>query len=210
MQSSPDGGGLSTSGKTLSQPSETLATADNDAHALVRSEGQAVPMAPLLRSFTDAWEMGLQAWQVFAGMEAGGRAGAAVAAKEDPTKRDETAGAQMADISPVLAEACMAGVASAMRYCAAVAGLGLRYEASLARTVSEGTTGRGAASPAELRARADELRALLRGVADAANLEARLLQLSLERVSEKIAEAADRATPSPHPFDRRRRHEVKP
>jgi hypothetical protein len=179
--------------------------ADNDAQALVPGEGQAVPMTPLLRSLTDAWEMGLQAWQAFAGMEARGRAGAAVAPKPD-----ETAGAQMADISPALAEVCMAGAASAMRYCGAVAGLGLRYEASLAQTVADGTSGRSAASPAECRARADELRGFLRGVADAANLEARLLQLSLERVSEKIAEAADRATPSPHPFERRRRHEVKP
>jgi len=32
----------------------------------------------------------------------------------------------------------------------------------------------------------------------------------LERVGETIAEAADQATPSPHPYERRRRHEVKP
>ncbi len=120
------------------------------------------------------------------------------------------AAAEMADIPPALAEACMVGAASAIRYYGVIAELGLRYEASLARTVADRTTGRSAASPAECRARADELRAFLRGVADAANLEARLLQLNLERVGEKIAEAADQATPSPYPLERRRRHEVKP
>jgi hypothetical protein len=117
--------------------------------------------------------------------------------------------AQMADVSPALAEACMAGAVSAMRYWRTLAELGLRYEASLVQTVADRTTGRSVESATECRARADELRAFLRGVGDAANLEARLLQLSLERVGETIAEAADRATPSPRPYERHRRHEVK-
>ena len=206
---------------------------DNDGQASVRSEGQADPMALPLGSLADAWRTGLQAWQALAGMEAGRRGdhyGAVLAAlmtpNGDTTKSEEpvqsrAAGpggvmeprqapvAQMADISPALAEACMVGAASAMRYWGTIAELGLRYEASLAQTIAEQTTGRSAASPAECRVRADELRAFLRGVADAANLEVRLLQLNLERVGEKIAEAADQATPPPHPFERRRRHEVK-
>ena len=206
----------------------------NDSQAFVRSEGQADPTALLLGSFADAWGMGLQAWQVLAGNGSGSQSDhpAAVlatlrAAKQNMTRSVEpvasrAAGpdgaeeprqatvAQVADISPTLAEACMIGAASAMRYWGTLAELGLRYEASLAQTIADRTTGRSAASPAEIRVRADELRAFLRGVGDAANLEARRLQLNLERVGETIAEAADQATPSPHPYERRRRHEVKP
>jgi hypothetical protein len=213
---------------------ETLEMADNDGQAFVGGAGQADPIAPLLRSVADAWGMGLQAWQVLAGMGASSQSGhpgavlaALVGAKQNITKSSEpvasrAAGpggaeeprqatvAQMADISPTLAEACMVGAASAMRYWGTLAELGLRYEASLAQTVADRATGRSAASPAEIRVRADELRAFLRGVGDAANLEARRLQLNLERVGETIAEAADQATPSPHPYERRRRHEVKP
>jgi hypothetical protein len=208
--------------------------ADNDDRAFVRGQGEADPMALLLGSFADAWGIGLRAWQVMAGMGSGsqsGHPGAALAALMDPGQNitksvasvaSRTAGsggatgprqaavAPMADMSPTLAEACIAGAASAMRYWGTVAELGLRYEASLAQAIADQTTGRGTASPAECRVRSDELRTFLRGVGDAANLEARLLQLNLERVGEKIAEAADQATPLPHPQDRRRRHEVKP
>lgn len=207
---------------------------DSDGQAFVRREGQADPTALLLGSLADAWGMGLQAWQALAGMGARSQSGhpgavfaALAGAKPKTTQSSEpvasrAAGpggaeeprqatvAQMADISPTLAEACMVGAASAMRYWGTLAELGLRYEASLAQTVADRTTGRSAASPAEIRVRADELRAFLRGVGDAANLEARRLQLNLERVGETIAEAADQATPSPHPYERRRRHEVKP
>ena len=206
--------------------------ADNGDQAFVGGAGQADPIAPLLRNVVDAWGMGLQAWQVLAGMGASSQSGhpgavlaALAGAKQNTTNSSEpvasrAAGpggaeeqatvAQMADISPTLAEACMVGAASAMRYWGTLAELGLRYEASLAQTVADRATGRSAASPAEIRVRADELRAFLRGVGDAANLEARRLQLNLERVGETIAEAADQATPSPHPYERRRRHEVKP
>lgn len=207
---------------------------DSDGQAFVRREGQADPTALLLGSLADAWGMGLQAWQVLAGMGARSQSGhpgavfaALAGAKPNTTQSSEpvasrAAGlggaeeprqatvAQMADFSPALAEACMVGAASAMRYWGTLAELGLRYEASLAQAVADRTTGRSAASPAEIRVRADELRAFLRGVGDAANLEARRLQLNLERIGETIAEAADQATPSPHPYERRRRHEVKP
>ncbi len=206
---------------------------DNDGQAFVRGEGQPDPMALLLGSLADAWGKGLQAWQVLAGMGAGSQGdhpGAVLAAlmglsqntaksiepvasgaagPGDAAGPGQAAVAQMADISPALAEACMVGAASAVRYWGTLAELGLRYEASLAQTIADRTTGQSAPSPAECRARADELRAFLRGVGDAANLEARLLQLNLERVGETIAEAADQATPSPHPYERRRRHEVK-
>jgi hypothetical protein len=189
---------------------------DSSGQAPLYGEGQADPMAVLRGSLADAWAMGLQAWQVLAGIgavdERDGPAGPAASRAESGGVAEPrpAAATEMADIPPALAEACMVGAASAIRYYGVIAELGLRYEASLARTVADRTTGRSAASPAECRARADELRAFLRGVADAANLEARLLQLNLERVGEKIAEAADQATPSPYPLERRRRHEVKP
>jgi hypothetical protein len=190
-------------------------------------------MAMLLASFADAWGRGVQAWQVLqtGAVSQSGQPGSVLAANTASnaytTKAAHPVGpraverggiaapgqaavAQMADVSPALAEACLVGATSAMRYWGAIAQLGLRYQASLAQAVADRTTGRTAASPAECRIHADELRAFLRGVADAANLEARLLQLNLERVDEKIAEAADQATPSPHPFEPRRRHEVKP
>jgi hypothetical protein len=206
----------------------------SDDQAFAHGAGPADPIALLLGSLAGAWGMGLQTWLVLAGMGAGSQSdhfGAVLAAIKGPKPNTTTsvepvaspaagpggaAGAgqaavgQMSDISRTLAEACMAGAASAVRYWGAVAELGLRYEASLAQTIADRTTGRGAASPAECRARADELRAFLRGVGDAANVEARLLQLHLDRVGETIAEAADQATPLAHPYERRRRHEVKP
>jgi hypothetical protein len=121
----------------------------------------------------------------------------------------QVAAAQMADFSPALAEAWMAGAASVMRYWGTLAELGLRYEASLVQSAADRTMGRSATALADCRVRADELRAFLRGIGDAASLEARHLQLDLERVGETIAEGADQATPSPYPNKRRRRHEVK-
>jgi hypothetical protein len=182
-----------------------------DKHGQPFVRGEADSIALLLGSLAGAWGMGLQAWQALAGMGAGSQSdhpGAALVALMGPQPR-QAATAQMADISPALAEACMVGAASAMRYWSALAELGLRYEASLVQTVADQTTGRSVASPAECRVYADELRAFLRGVGDAANLEARLLQRDLERVGETIAQAADEATPSHH-HERRRRHEVKP
>jgi hypothetical protein len=176
---------------------------DKDGQSFVRHEADSIEM--LLGSFAHAWGMGLQAWQALAGMGAGSQrdnAGATFVTPRGPPP-------QMADISPALGEACMIGAASAMRYWSALAELGFRYEASLVQTVADQTTGRSALSPADSRAYADELRAFLRGVGDVANLEARLLQRDLERVSETIAQAADQATPSHH-HERRRRHEVKP
>jgi hypothetical protein len=67
------------------------------------------------------------------------------------------------------------------------------------QAVADGRTGQAAAaSPAGSRVLADELRAYLREVGDAAMQEARRLQHELEAVSESIAEVADQATPSPY------------
>jgi hypothetical protein len=206
---------------------------NNDDQVFARSNEPADPIVQYLDNLSHAWEKGLETWQVLVRMGTGAQsdhpsaaAAAPIAAMRNMTKSFEPAAllaaglgggaeprqagvAQMADLSPALAEACMAGAASAVRYWGTLAELRLRYEASLVQTVADRTTGRSAASPAECRVRADELRAFLRGVGDAANLEARRLQLALERIGETIAEAADQATPSPHPYERRRRHEVK-
>jgi hypothetical protein len=196
---------------------------DNDGRTFVRGEGHADPTGLLVGTLAEAWGTWLQAWEVMAGMGAGGSgqhprhgpksldlfgAGADLAGSE--AKSQFSSAAKMADISPALAEACVVGVESAMRYWGALAELGIRYEAALAQSIADRTTGRSAASPMECRVIADDLRAFLRGVGDAASREARLLQRNLERVGETIAEAADQATPSPHPDEHRRRHEVKP
>jgi hypothetical protein len=194
---------------------------NNDGRTFRRGEGHADPTA-LLGSLAESWGTWLQTWQVLAGMGTGSHGdplGAApkffesVAARVDgvggATEPQFAAVAKMADVSPALAEACMAGAESAMRYWGTLAELGLRYEATLVQTIADRATGRSAASPMECRVIADDLRAFLRGVGDAANREARLLQRNLERVGETIAEVADQATPSSHPHEPRRRHEVK-
>ncbi len=204
---------------------------DSNGQSSSRSAGQPDPMEQLLGGFAEAWGRGLQAWQAAAGMgDLGqsdrraaraafmGRMETVVKAFDADLKRAEAGAsggaqdpaAEMAGMSPALAEAWMAGAASAIRYGSALAALGVRYEASLVQSVADRATGQSARSPAEQRALADELRAFLREVGDAASREARLLQHNLERVGETIAEAADRATPSPYPFQHRRRHEVKP
>jgi hypothetical protein len=55
---------------------------------------------------------------------------------------------------------------------------------------------------------ADELRAFLREIGEAATQEARRLQMELEQVGEAVARAATPAKQPPHP-DHRRRHRVK-
>jgi len=204
---------------------------DSSGQSSSRSAEQPDPTEKLLGSFAEAWGRGLQAWQAVAGMgELGqsdpgavrsalmGRMEAVLKAVDadrrqgasDASGGAENSGAKLAGMSPALAEAWMAGAASAIRYWSALAALGVRYETSLVQLVADRATGQSARPPAEQRALADELRAFLRGVGDAASREARLLQQNLERIGETIAEAADRATPSPYPSQHRRRHEVKP
>jgi hypothetical protein len=118
--------------------------------------------------------------------------------------------AQAADMLPALAEAYLAGAASAVRYWAKLAELLARSEASLVQAAADRATGQASVPAAECRILADELRALLREVGETAMQEARRLQHDLERAGESIAQAADRATPSPHPDHTPRRHEAKP
>ncbi len=107
--------------------------------------------------------------------------------------------AQLADMSPAIAQAGMVAAASTLRYWRSLAELQARYQSSLMQAVADRGTGQSAtASPADSRVLADELRAYLREVGDAAMLEARRLQYELEQVGESIAQAADQMTPSPH------------
>jgi hypothetical protein len=127
------------------------------------------------------------------------------------TDAGQAAVSQVADMSPAMAQACMLAIGSTMRYLRALAELHARYQASLMQAVADRATGQAAASPAECRVLADELRAFLREVGDAATLEARRLQSELEQVGESIAHAADHATSSPQhqPRPHRRPHQVK-
>jgi hypothetical protein len=110
---------------------------------------------------------------------------------------------QVADMSPAIAQACGVAAVSSMRYLRALAELHLRYQA----TLMEAAAGRSTASSTGYRVLADEVRAFLREIGDAATQEARRLQLELEKVGESVARAADQATLSQHLH--RRRHEVK-
>ena len=167
---------------------------DRDGQSFVRREANSIEM--LLGGLGPRLGMGLQAGKPWRDWEPAARdhAGATLFAPDGPQPR-QAAAAQMADIFPALAEACMIGAASAMRYWSALAELGLRYEASLVQTVADQTTGRSVVSPADCRVYADELRAFLRRVGDVANLEARLLQRDLDASAE----------PSPRPPTGRRR-----
>jgi hypothetical protein len=112
---------------------------------------------------------------------------------------DAGAVAQLADMSPAIAQAGVVAAASTLRYWRTLAELQARYQSSLMQGVADRRTGQAAAaSPADSRVLADELRAFLREVGDAAMQEARRLQHELEQVSESIAQVADQATPSPY------------
>ena len=169
----------------------------DDGQSSAGGGGPADPVAQFIGSVVTAWGHGLEALTRFA---SGGQdgTGAPVASFLD--------GAQALDLSPALAQAYLASVGSATRYAGTLAELFVRYEASLVRAA----TGRSAASPAECRVLADELRAFLREIGDAATREARRLEHDLAKVGELIAQATDKATPSPEADLDRRRHAVKP
>ena len=192
------------------------------------------PVAQLLTNVADAWGKGLEAWRVLAGFGTSSqsdRVGTILSAMIDQmesmakffepftslasgsgntTQASRATMTQVADIMSAMAAACMVGASSAIRYWSTLAELGARYQAGLVQAAADRATGQSAASPAECRLVADELRAFLRQVGEAATREARRLQLDLERVGETIAQATDRATPPPQPYKHRRRHEVKP
>lgn len=118
--------------------------------------------------------------------------------------------ARMFDLSPALAHAYIACASSTGRYWGALAELFIRYETSLLKAAADRAATQGTDSVSESRVLADDLRALLREIGDAAAREAQRLQHDLAKVGEEIAQATDRATPSPHPGHTQRRHEVKP
>ena len=175
----------------------------DDGQSSAGGGGPADPMAQFLGSVVTAWGHGLQA--LTRGLASRGRDGTGEAGETA-----EAAWAQAFDLSPALAQAYLASVGSATRYAGTLAELFVRYEASLMRAATDRATGRSAASPAECRVLADELRAFLREIGDAATREARRLEYDLAKVGELIAQAADKATPSPQADLDRRRHEVKP
>jgi hypothetical protein len=113
---------------------------------------------------------------------------------------------QAAEVAPAIAEAGMIGAMSALRYWQALAEIHAKYQASLMQAVVDRAGGRAAASPAECRVLADEVRAYLREIGEAANQEARRLQSELEQIGESIAQKIEPHDPS-HPH--RRQHRVK-
>ncbi len=123
----------------------------------------------------------------------------------------QAAFAQVADLSPAIAQACMVAAASALRYGRTIAEIMGRHQAGLLQAAMERGAGETAADPSAQRALADDLRAYLREIGDAAAQEARRLQHELEMVGESIAVVIDEATSPPHASSRPhpRRHQVK-
>ena len=118
---------------------------------------------------------------------------------------------QVADMTPAVAQAWMVATASTWRYWRALADIHARHQGSLTQAVVDRVTNQAAASPAECRVLADELRTYLREIGDAASLEARRLQAALELVGESIARATDQASPQAQRpgLEYRRQHRAK-
>lgn len=117
------------------------------------------------------------------------------------------AASQFGDVSPAMAEAGMIAATSTLRYWRALAEICARHQSSLMQATLDRATDRSAASPTECRVLADELRAFLREIGEAATQEARRLQMELEQVGESIARAA--AAEPPPDRGHRRHHRVK-
>lgn len=165
--------------------------------------GQPATAANFLAALREAWDNGVTAWQVVTGAGSpGGGARGAVEALQGAASR-------FADMSPAVAEAGMIAAASTLRYWRALAEIHMRYQASLVQAVTDRATGQAIAPPAECRIVADELRAFLREIGDAAMQEARRLQSELEVVGESVARTAEQAGPAPPQNGHRRRHRVK-
>ena len=174
---------------------------DHDRRFSRPGDGPSDPLSSLLGALTDLWGKGLSALQAMAPMAEGGASFGAMFPRAGGLGASADAGpvSQLADMSPAIAQAGIVAAASTLRYWRTLAELQARYHSSLMQAVAErGTEQAAAASPADSRLLADELRAFLREVGDAAMQEARRLQHELEQVSESIAQVADQATPSPH------------
>ncbi len=196
--------------------------------------GQPDPMSQYVGSMASAWTRGLEAWQSLtslgngaSSMDTGAPFGTLLdqlsgmarsygalmpqtASLGAATEAGQAAFRQAYELSPAMARACVAGASSALRYQSALAELVVQYSANLLRAASDRATGRSLAAPADCRVVADDMRAFIRGIGEVATREARRLEQDLTQVGEAIAQATDLATPSPHPYQHRRRHEMKP
>jgi len=198
--------------------------------------GQTDTVADFMAALSEIWGKGMSAWQTmtgtwpYPGPDRSGAPGtdplaamlgpmASVAAtlaamlprQMGPYAAAEAsreAASQFGDLSPAMAEAAMIAAASTLRYWRALAEICARRQSSLMQAAVDRATDRPAVSPAECRVLADELRAFLREIGEAATQEARRLQIELEQVGEAVARSAAPAGSPPHP-DHRRRHRVK-
>jgi hypothetical protein len=191
--------------------------------------GQGDAAASFVGAMREAWDVGAAAWRAMAGGVGYGGPAANPFARiwgplagmattfSDPylppiqprSVADAAQGAasQVADMTPAMAQAWMVATASTLRYWRALADIHARHQGSLMQAVVDRVANRAAPSPAECRVLADELRAFLREIGDAASLEARRLQAEMELVGESIARATDQASPQAHqPSLEYRRH----
>lgn len=132
------------------------------------------------------------------------------ASSTDPANAGQAALANALELSPAIAQAYVVCAGSTIRYCGTLAELFIRHGANLLKATANRVTGNNPTPVTECRVVADDLRAFLREVGEAAMGEARRLENDLAEIGESVARATDRATPSPHPNQDRRRHEVKP
>ena len=196
--------------------------------------GQAHPLTRLVSGLADAWSQGIEVLLEMAGLAttvvAGGADTAAAGMPEglqpsaeflesivpgaaelsEAAQAGQVALTRALELSPALAQAYIVCAGSTVRYCGTVAELLIRHEASLLKAAADRVTGNNPEPAAECRIIADDLRAFLREVGEAAMGEARRLEHDLAIVGESIARTTDRATPSPRPHHQQRMHEVKP
>ena len=182
--------------------------------------GQRHEAASFVGAMREAWDVGAAAWQAMAG--AGGYGGPAAnpfarmlgslagmattfshlyprpIRPRDVADAAQGAASQVADMTPAVIQAWMVATASTLRYWRVIADIHARHQGSLMQAAIDRVTNRAAASPAECRVLADELRTYLREIGDAASLEARRLQAELELVGKSIARVTDQASPQAH------------
>ena len=196
--------------------------------------GRVHPLSHLVSGLVNAWSQGLEAFLEMAGLttaDTNERADTLAtsiierlqesakffetilpggAELSEATKPGQVALARALELSPAVAQAYAVCTGSMIRYCGTLAELFVRHEANLLKAAADRVTGNNPAPVTECRVVADDLRGFLREVGEAAMGEARRLEDNLATVGESVARATDRATPSPHPNQDRRRYEVKP
>lgn len=190
-------------------------------------------VADFIASLADIWGKGMSAWQTITGTAPFLAPDRSTAQAVDPLAAmlgpmasaaatlagtlprhmgpsalaSREAASQFGDLSPAMAEAGMIATASTLRYWRALTEICARHQSSLMQAAMDRATDRSAVPPADCRVVADELRAFLREIGEAATQEARRLQMELEQVGEAVARAA--APAEPPNSDHRRRHRVK-